>query len=94
MPGKPKLTPEEARKDHRSMLVFLAINAVLGIFVGLILTAAIYFLDVGGFGDRVRHSSMPFIALLLVGAPLSLMLGGAAMSTAIMMMPYEKKYDD
>jgi hypothetical protein len=37
---------------------------------------------------------MPFIAVLLVALPLSLMLGGAAISTAIMMMPYDKKYDD
>jgi hypothetical protein len=94
MPRKPKLTPEDARKDHRSMLIFLGINALLGIFIGLMIAAALIYFDIGGFGTRVAHSSKPFIAILLVGAPLSLMLGGASMSTAIMMMPYEKKYDD
>jgi hypothetical protein len=94
MSRKPKLTPEEARKDHRSMLVFMAVNGAFGIFIGLILTAALLYFDVGGFWSRVQHSSMPFIAVLLVALPLSLMLGGAAISTAIMMMPYDKKYDD
>lgn len=94
MTGKPKLTPEEARKDHRAMLRFLAINAVFGIFIGLLLTGALFYFNVGGFWTRVQHSSMPAIAILLVAAPFSLLLGGASMSTAIMMMPYEKKYDD
>jgi lysylphosphatidylglycerol synthetase-like protein (DUF2156 family) len=94
MPDKPKMTPEEARKDHRDMLRFLAVNGAFGIFIGLVLTAALLYFDVGGFWTRVQHSSMPAIAILLVGGPLSMLLGGASMSTAIMMMPYEKKYDD
>lgn len=94
MAGKPKLTPEEARKDHREMLRFLAVNAAFGVLIGLVLTAALFYFNVGGFWTRVQHSSMPFIAVLLVAAPLSMLLGGASMSTAIMMMPYEKKYDD
>jgi hypothetical protein len=76
------------------MLVFMAVNGAFGIFIGLVLTAALLYFDVGGFWSRVQHSSMPFIAVLLVALPLSLMLGGAAISTAIMMMPYDKKYDD
>lgn len=76
------------------MLIFMAINAALGIFVGLVLTAAILYFDVGGFGTRVRHSDMPAVAILLLAGPLSLLLGGAATGTAIMMLPYEKKYDD
>ena len=76
------------------MLKFLAINCVLGIFVGIVLTAAMLYFDVGGFMTRVSHSSTPFVAVLLVAFPLSLLLGGASMSTAIMMMPYEKKFED
>ena len=76
------------------MLVFLAINGAFGIFIGLILTGALLYLDIGGFGTLVQHSSMPFVAVILVAMPLSLMIGGAAMGSAIMMMPYEKKYDD
>jgi lysylphosphatidylglycerol synthetase-like protein (DUF2156 family) len=94
MPDKPKMTREEARKDHRDMLWFLAVNGAFGIFIGLVLTAALLYFDVGGFWTRVQHSSMPAVAILLVGGPLSMLLGGASMSTAIMMMPYEKKYDD
>jgi len=94
MSRKPKMTPAEARKDHREMLRFLAVNAAFGIFIGLLLTAALLYFDIGGFWSRVEHSSMPAIAILLVAGPLSLLLGGASMSTAIMLMPYEKKYDD
>lgn len=94
MSRKPKLTPAEARKDHREMLRFLALHALFGVLIGLLLTAALLYFDVGGFWTRVQRSSMPVIAVLLVAAPLSLLLGGASMSTAIMMMPYEKKYDE
>lgn len=94
MTQKPKMTPAEARKDHREMLRFLALNAALGIFIGLVLTAALLYFNIGDFWTRVQHSSMPAIAVLLVAAPLSLLLGGASMSTAIMMLPYEKKYDE
>lgn len=94
MQKKIKLTPDEARKDHRAMLRFLAINGAFGIFIGLVLTAALLYFDIGGFWTRVQHASMPAIAVLLVAAPLSMLLGGASMSTAIMMMPYEKKYED
>lgn len=94
MMTKPKLTPEEARKDHIAMLRFLAVNGLFGVFIGLVLTGALLYFDVGGFWTRVAHSSMPAIAVLLVAAPLGMLLGGASMATAIMMMPYEKKYDD
>lgn len=94
MKQKTKLTPDEARRDHREMLRFLAINAALGIVVGLVLTAALLYFNIGGFLTRVQHASMPGIAVLLVAAPLSLLLGGASMSTAIMLMPYERKYDE
>lgn len=76
------------------MLRFLALNAVFGMFIGLVLTLALLYFDIGGFYTRVQHSSMPAIAILLVAAPLSLLLGGASMSTAIMLLPYEKKFDD
>jgi hypothetical protein len=94
MHKKPKLTPEEARKDHNQMLRFLLVNCVFGIVIGLVLTAALLYFDVGGFWTKVRHASTPVIAVLLVAAPLSMLLGGASMSTAIMLMPYDKKYDD
>ncbi|MCD2179923.1 hypothetical protein [Rhizobium sp. C1] len=76
------------------MLRFLAANAAFGMFIGLVLTAALLYFNIGDFRTRVQHSAMPVIAILLVGAPLSLLLGGASMSTAIMMMPYEKKFDE
>lgn len=94
MTQKPKMTPAEARKDHSEMLRFLALNAAFGIFIGLVLTAALLYFNIGDFLTRVQHSSMPAIAVLLVAAPLSLLLGGASMSTAIMMLPYEKKFED
>ena len=91
MSHKPKMTPAEARKDHREMLRFLALNAAFGIFIGLLLTAALLYFNIGDFWTRVQHSSMPAVAVLLVAAPLSLLLGGASMSTAIMMLRAEQR---
>ena len=91
---KPKLTPEEARKDHLLMLRFMAFNALVGIAVGLLLTAALFWFDVGGLKTHAFRSGNFLAAAFLIGMPLSMLLGGVSIGTALMMMPYEKKYRD
>ena len=39
-PFKPKMTPGDARRDHARMLRFLALNAALGMALGLAVAAA------------------------------------------------------
>ena len=85
-------TPAEHRRDHWQMLGFLALNALIGIFAGIGVAAALIWLDVGGLGDRIAHAANPFLPILLITAPLALTFGAAAMASAIMMMPYKKKF--
>lgn len=89
---KPKITREEARRDHARMLRFLAFNAALGMALGLAVAAAILLFDVGGIGSRVARSTDPFLPLLLIGFPMALIFGGAVTATAIWTMPYERMF--
>jgi len=91
-PFKPKITPEEARRDHARMLRFLALNAALGMALGLAVAAAMLLLDVGGIGSRVARSANPVLPLLLIGFPMALVFGGAVTATAIWTMPYERLF--
>ena len=85
-------TPEDHRRDHWQMLGFLGLNALIGVFAGIGVAAALVWLDVGGLGERISHSSNPLLPILLITAPLALTFGAAAAASAIMMMPYQKKF--
>lgn len=89
---KPKMTPEEARRDHARMLRFLALNAALGMALGFAVAAAVLLLDVGGIGSRVARSGNPFVPLLLICFPMALVFGGAVTATAIWTMPFERLF--
>ncbi|MCO6187159.1 hypothetical protein [Rhizobium sp. L1K21] len=91
---KPKLTPEEARKDHRAMLRFMALNGLLGMAVGVIITGALFWFDIAGLASHAGRGGLLFKAIFLIGMPLSMLLGAVSIGTALMMMPYEKKYRD
>lgn len=91
-PFKPKMTPEDARRDHARMLRFLALNAALGTALGLAVAAAVLLLDVGGIGSRVARSANPVFPLILIGFPMALVFGGAVTATAIWTMPYERLF--
>lgn len=91
-PFKPKMTPEDARRDHARMLRFLALNAALGMALGLAVAAAVLFLDVGGIGSRVARSANPVLPLILIGFPMALVFAGAVTATAIWTMPYERLF--
>ena len=85
-------TPDELRRDHWQMLGFLAVNASIGVLAGIGVAASLMWLDVGGLGQRIAHASNPFLPILLITAPLALTFGAAAAASAIMMMPYKKKF--
>ncbi len=91
---KPELTPEEARKDHWQMLRFMALNAALGSLIGALTAAAVILLDIGGIGTRVANAANPVIPVLLIVVPFASIFGGAMTASAIMLMPYEKRYRD
>lgn len=85
------LTPEEARRDHREMLGFLALNASLGAALGLLVALAIVWLDIGGVGTSLSRSSHPLLPTLMMAVPLALTFAAAVTASAVMTMPYRKK---
>ncbi|MCZ4072921.1 hypothetical protein [Agrobacterium sp. LMR679] len=91
---KPKMTPEAARLDHRQMLRFMALNAAVGVLIGVCVGAALIFLDIGGLGARIGRAVNPVVPVLLVVMPIASLFGAAATASAILMMPYEKKFRD
>ena len=91
---KPELTPEAARKDHWQMLRFMAANAAGGALIGVLAALAIIWFDIGGIGTRIGHASNPVIPVLLLVAPFAFVFGGVVMASAILTMPYEKKFRD
>jgi len=92
MPVLQPMTPERARADHRDMLRFMAINALAGALLGLIAAFAIIWLDAGGLGTLIARSSQPAVPILLLAGPLALTFGAAAAGSAIMLMPYVRKF--
>lgn len=84
-------TPAEHRDDHRHMLRFLALNAGGGSLIGLLVTAAIFWLNIAGIADRVAHASNPVLPVILIAAPLALVFGGAVAASSIILLPYRKR---
>ncbi|MCO5065308.1 MAG: hypothetical protein M9924_12970 [Rhizobiaceae bacterium] len=91
---KPSLTRERARDDHWQMLRFMLLHAGLGCLIGAITAAIIIYLDLGGIGTLISHSSNPVIPILLIVVPFASIFGGAVTASAIVLMPYEKKFKD
>lgn len=91
---KPILTPEEARRDHWQMLRYMGLHALAGVLIGAGVGIALILLDIGGLGTRVTRSANPVLPVLLVIVPFASIFGGAAAASAILTLPYEKKYRD
>ena len=85
-------TPAELRRDHWQMLGFMGVNALIGIGAGMAVAAGLIGLDIGGLGSRIAHADNKFLPVLLIAAPLALTFGATAVASAIMMMPYRKKF--
>ncbi|WP_226951298.1 hypothetical protein [Rhizobium terrae] len=91
---KPRLTPEEARRDHWQMLRFMAFHALAGALIGASVGVALILLDIGGLGSQVLRAANPVLPVLLVIVPFASIFAGAAAASAILTLPYEKKYRD
>lgn len=91
---KPRMTPEEARRDHWQMLRFLALHATVGALIGTAVGLALIVLDIGGLGRLMTRASNPALPLILVIVPFASLFGGAAAATAILTLPYDTKYRD
>lgn len=92
--GKPRMTPEEARRDHVQMLRFLGLHAAVGALTGTAVGLALIVLDIGGLGRLFARASNPALPLILVIVPFASLFGGAATATAILTLPYDTKYRD
>lgn len=91
---KPRLTPEEARRDHNAMLFFLARYFIYGVVAGIIVSAAIFYFDIGNLRTHTARASNKFVPVFLITLPMCFLLGGSALGGALMLMPYGTKYHD
>jgi Zn-dependent protease with chaperone function len=91
---KPKMTPEAARRDHWQMLGFMALNALIGIGAAVALFLALLWFDTGGLATRIANAQDPWKPVLLILMPLAGLFGAAAVGTSIMMLPYERKFEE
>jgi hypothetical protein len=85
------MTPEEAQRDHREMLWFLAANAAFGIGLGVFVAAALFWFNLYGLGTHIMRSQAPLLSFGMIAFPLALTFGGAVTASAIMLMPYARK---
>jgi hypothetical protein len=90
----PPHTAAAARADHRAMLRFLAANAFVGVAMGLLVIVLLFWFDTGGIATRVSHASNPLLPVLLIAVPICLTFGGAATASAIMLLPYDRKFSE
>jgi hypothetical protein len=87
-------TRDEVRHDHLSMLRFLALNAAIGMVIGLSVFAALLWLDTGGIATRIARADNPILPFLLIAVPFCLTFGGAVAASAIMLLPYRRRFKD
>jgi hypothetical protein len=90
--SKPRMTPKEARSDHRHMLRFLATNAAAGAIGGLFIFLSLLALDSGGIGTLISNAENPVLPALLIAIPMCLTFAAAVAASAVMLMPYQRKY--
>ena len=90
----PQMTPQNARDDHREMMRFLALNALAGALIGLAVAGAILWFDIGGLGVLVARSANPVLPVLLLAGPLAITFAATVAGSAIMLMPYSRKFSD
>jgi hypothetical protein len=76
------------------MLRFLGINAAIGMAAGFAVLAALFVFDTGGIAGLILRAEHPLLPLVAIGVPLCATFGGAAAASAIMLMPYRRKYTD
>lgn len=91
MPRDDDMTPEEAQRDHRDMLRFLAINAAFGMALGVVVASVLVWFDLYGLGSRISRAQMPVLSFAMIAVPLAFTFGGAVTASAIMLMPYERR---
>lgn len=89
---KQRMTPEEARRDHFQMLRFLGLHAAIGALIGIAVGLSLIVLDIGGLGRLFARASNPILPLILVIVPFASLFGGAAAASAILTLPYDRKY--
>ncbi|WP_246805972.1 hypothetical protein [Ensifer sp. ENS10] len=86
------MTPEEARRDHWSMLRYMAINALIGVTIGAVTAGVLIGLNIGAVGTHIARSTSPVLATLMVVVPFALLFGGAAAASSIALLPYRRKF--
>lgn len=91
--AKPKMTREEARRDHEAMLRYMARWFALGLTFGLCCATLVFVLDIGTLGTRLARADNPVLPVILIALPMGLTFGAVLVCIAIWVLPYEAKYE-
>jgi flagellar biosynthesis protein FliR len=91
--AKPRMTREEARRDHEAMLRYMARWFAVGLSIGLCCAALVFLLDIGSLGTRLSRTDNPVIPVFLLAVPMGLTFGAILLCIAIWVLPYEAKYE-
>jgi hypothetical protein len=87
-----EMTPEAARRDHRQMLRYMAVNSLYGLLVGVATAGALIAIDIGTVGTLIARSNDPLLATAMVVVPFAVVFGGAAAASSIALLPYRRKF--
>ncbi|CUA91686.1 hypothetical protein [Pannonibacter indicus] len=69
------------------LLRLLAVNALSGSVVALVVVGGLFASNAGGLYDLVANASDPAVPVILLAFGFIITLGSAAMGTAVMMLP-------
>ncbi|HVI37285.1 MAG TPA: hypothetical protein VM684_13725 [Gaiellales bacterium] len=72
---------------HPTLIVFLARNCLVGVAIGWVLLASLFYFDVARLGELLAGSENWFLTLVLAGAGFGVTFGSLAMGTAIFLLP-------
>jgi hypothetical protein len=74
------------------MLLFIAANAAAGAIGGIFVFLSLLFLDTGGIGTLISNAENPVLPAILMAVPMCLTFAAAVAASAVMLMPYQRKY--
>jgi len=73
------------------LLKYLAINGAIGTLIAMLFVAALFWHNVGGLRVVLLETEEPLIAVILLTAGFIVTFASAAMGTAIMLLPRDKR---
>lgn len=86
------MTPEAAGRDLRQTLYWVAVSALCGMLVGAAVAGALIWLNIGAVATHIARATNPFLAVVTVAIPFTLLFGGAAAASSVALLRYRRKF--